>query len=87
MAREWRLHDVSALIDGGSLLIGDGYRAKNEELSSSGLPFARAGSINNGFQFDDADREPGAREQNRRGQPVGSAAHHDGVEIGIAADG
>ena len=61
MAREWRLHDVSALIDGGSLLIGDGYRAKNEELSSSGLPFARAGSINNGFQFDDADYFPEAR--------------------------
>jgi type I restriction enzyme S subunit len=34
------------------------YRAKNDELASSGLPFARAGNINNGFQFDDADHFP-----------------------------
>ena len=58
MAGEWRQHEVSALIDGGSLFIGDGYRAKNEELASSGLPFARAGNINNGFQFEDADHFP-----------------------------
>jgi len=58
MAGEWRQHDVSALIEGGSLLIGDGYRAKNEELTSSGLPFARAGNIKNGFQFEDADHFP-----------------------------
>ena len=58
MAGEWRQHDVSDLIDSGSLLIGDGYRAKNEELAASGLPFARAGNINNGFRFEGADRFP-----------------------------
>ena len=46
------------LIAEGSLSIGDGYRAKNSELSTSGLPFARAGNIDGGFQFDDADRFP-----------------------------
>ena len=72
MAGEWRQHEVSALIDGGSLLIGDGYRAKNEELTSSGLPFARAGNINNGFQFEDADHFPEAslpRVGNKISQP------------------
>lgn len=40
------------------LAINDGYRAKNNELSSTGLPFARAGNINDGFNFADADRFP-----------------------------
>lgn len=43
------------LIDQGILEINDGYRAKNSELGSSGLPFARAGNINDGFLFDGAD--------------------------------
>lgn len=55
---EWRLHNVSALIERGILVVGDGYRAKNLELSSHGLPFARAGNINDGFLFDDADHFP-----------------------------
>ncbi len=46
------------LIAEGSLSIGDGYRAKNSELSTSGLPFARAGNIDDGFHFDHADRFP-----------------------------
>ncbi|MHB1950428.1 MAG: restriction endonuclease subunit S [Acidiferrobacteraceae bacterium] len=58
MVGEWRRHDVSDLLNTGKLVIGDGYRAKNEELASSGLPFARAGNINNGFRFADADRFP-----------------------------
>ncbi|MGD0946164.1 MAG: restriction endonuclease subunit S [Candidatus Binatia bacterium] len=58
MAGEWRLHQVSALIERGALVVGDGYRAKNEELSRRGLPFARAGNINDGFRFDDADHFP-----------------------------
>ena len=37
------------------LEIGDGYRAKNSEMGTSGLPFARAGNVNNGFHFDDVD--------------------------------
>ena len=58
MAGEWRQHQVSQLLEEGRLVIGDGYRAKNDELSSRGLPFARAGNINDGFHFDDADHFP-----------------------------
>ena len=53
-AGDWRKHDVSALIKEKALVIGDGYRAKNTELSKAGLPFARAGNIGNGFQFSGA---------------------------------
>lgn len=51
-------YHVEDLIQKKLLEIGDGYRAKNTELSSSGLPFARAGNINDGFRFDDADFFP-----------------------------
>jgi type I restriction enzyme S subunit len=37
------------LIRDGVLEIGDGYRAKNSELGTSGLPFIRAGDLNDGF--------------------------------------
>jgi len=43
------------LIDQKTLLINDGYRAKNSELDAEGLPFARAGNLNNGFDFSGAD--------------------------------
>src|SRR5689334_10528357 len=43
------------LMKSGVLEIGDGYRAENSELADNGLPFARAGNINNGFLFDDAE--------------------------------
>jgi type I restriction enzyme S subunit len=46
------------LIELKYLSIGDGYRAKNEELSAVGLPFARAGNIDAGFQFAGADCVP-----------------------------
>jgi type I restriction enzyme S subunit len=49
---------VEDLIQQKMLEIGDGYRAKNTELSSSGFPFARAGNINDGFRFDNADCFP-----------------------------
>ena len=55
---ERRRYEVSALIKAGALEIGDGYRAKNNEFTPSGLPFARAGNIKDGFQFADADRFP-----------------------------
>lgn len=49
---------VQQLIDQKKLVVNDGYRAKNSELEKEGIPFARAGNINNGFLFDDADRFP-----------------------------
>ena len=57
----WRRCEVADLIRDGSLVVGDGYRAKNSELAVSGLPFARAGNIADGFRFSDADRFPGDR--------------------------
>lgn len=53
-----RIIAIESLIQAGDLLINDGYRAKNSELASTGMPFARAGNINNGFHFRDADRFP-----------------------------
>ncbi|PIG97172.1 restriction endonuclease subunit S [Deinococcus sp. UR1] len=50
------IYKVSELIDLKILDIGDGYRAKNSEMSEEGLPFARAGNINEGFHFESADR-------------------------------
>src|SRR5260370_30200777 len=58
MPVEWQRHEVADLIAGDQLVVGDGYRAKNEELGNQGLPFARAGNINEGLQFVDADRFP-----------------------------
>ena len=58
MVGEWILHQVSELIEGGALVVGDGYRAKNSELAESGLPFARAGNVNAGFRFHDVDCFP-----------------------------
>ena len=60
MAGEWLRHAVSQLIGDEKLVIGDGYRARNDELAITGLPFARAGNINDGFQFGDVDRFPEA---------------------------
>lgn len=54
----WMRYVTGDLISDGKLVIGDGYRAKNSELGRSGLPFARAGNIDGGFHFDDADRFP-----------------------------
>ena len=58
MAGEWLEATTADLITRGVLLIGDGYRAKNSELSVVGLPFARVSNINDGFRFDDADHFP-----------------------------
>lgn len=51
-------HGTNDLIADGKLAIGDGYRAKNSELGREGLPFARAGNINEGFHFETAVRFP-----------------------------
>ena len=56
--KSWMRYVTGDLIADGKLSIGDGYRAKNSELGSSGLPFARVGNIDGGFNFDDADRFP-----------------------------
>jgi type I restriction enzyme S subunit len=56
----WRTFRTSELIDQDVLAIGDGYRAKNSELDTTGIPFARAGNINGGFNFDGADLFPAA---------------------------
>jgi len=58
MATEFQQHEVAKLIGDGKLMINDGYRAKNSELSRTGIPFARAGNIDGGFHFEDADRVP-----------------------------
>jgi type I restriction enzyme, S subunit len=55
---EWQESSLKQLIARNKIVIGDGYRAKNEELSAQGLPFARAGNINNGFHFEGADCLP-----------------------------
>lgn len=52
------LQAIATLIGENKLVIGDGYRAKNDELAADGLPFARAQNINDGFKFDRADRFP-----------------------------
>ena len=55
---EWKEYTVDNLIKENVLAVGDGYRAKNSELSTSGIPFARAGNINGGFNFEKADFFP-----------------------------
>lgn len=51
----WEYWDIADLIRDEVLVIGDGYRAKNSEMGTTGLPFARAGNVNNGFHFENAD--------------------------------
>ncbi len=58
MSSNLKRHKIADLLADNILYIGDGYRAKNEELGSTGLPFARVSNINNGFHFEDADRFP-----------------------------
>ena len=58
MAPDWVEYRTGDLIDQGVLAIGDGYRAKNSELAATGIPFARAGNIESGFHFEDADHFP-----------------------------
>jgi type I restriction enzyme, S subunit len=55
VSSKWKTWNASDLIRHRVLDIGDGYRAKNSEMGATGLPFARAGNINGGFLFDDAD--------------------------------
>lgn len=66
---EWRRERVADLMRDGTLTIGDGYRAKNDELGPTGLPFCRAGNVGSGFDFTGADRYP-AHVLDRVGQKV-----------------
>jgi type I restriction enzyme, S subunit len=50
-AEGWTRFAASALIDAGVIEIGDGYRAKLDELGPDGLPFARAAQIDGGFEL------------------------------------
>ena len=68
----WTLSTTGALVATGKLSIGDGYRAKNSELTTFGIPFARAGNINGGFQFKDAELFPES-ELRRVGDKVSEA--------------
>lgn len=52
---DWEKWNVGELIRLNILEVGDGYRAKNAEMGSVGLPFARIANINNGFHFENAD--------------------------------
>lgn len=58
MRDNWQRLQVADLIAESTLCVGDGYRAKLEELATSGVPFARAGNIDGGFHFESADRFP-----------------------------
>ncbi|MEI6209948.1 MAG: restriction endonuclease subunit S [Desulfuromonadales bacterium] len=58
MSFEAGTYQIDNLINAGLLEISDGYRAKNSELSPTGIPFARAGNIKDGFKFDSADYFP-----------------------------
>jgi type I restriction enzyme, S subunit len=51
----WKTHRVDDLTRQNILVVGDGYRAKNSELSFSGLPFARGANINQGFHLEGAE--------------------------------
>ncbi len=54
-AEGWTRTTVEQLVRAGALTIQDGYRARNLELGQPGLPFARAGNIDQGFHFEDTD--------------------------------
>lgn len=55
---EWKEYIIEDLIRDKIISVGDGYRAKNIELGRAGIPFARAGNIDNGFTFEKADFFP-----------------------------
>lgn len=58
MANDPTPTDIADLINSGVLVINDGYRAKNAELSDYGLPFARGGNVDGVFNFEGVDRFP-----------------------------
>jgi len=75
---------TSALIQAQILEIGDGYRAKNSELGAPGLPFIRAGDLNNGFDTTGADilHKESAAKAGRKISRVGDIAFTSKGTIG-----
>ncbi len=75
---------VADLIRGRILEIGDGYRAKNSELGETGLPFIRAGNLNDGFDTAGADllREESVAKAGSKVSRVGDVAFTSKGTIG-----
>src|SRR5882724_5034582 len=46
---EWKELKIGDLVVSRVLQVSDGYRMKNEELGSSGIPFVRGGDIGDGW--------------------------------------
>src|SRR5262245_18228746 len=51
----WRRTSIEHMLRAGTLAISDDYRARNQVQGRPGSPFARAGNIDQGFHFEDAD--------------------------------
>ncbi|MCA1706685.1 MAG: restriction endonuclease subunit S [Actinobacteria bacterium] len=69
----WSVRTASDLINAGLLDVGDGYRAKNEEMieTDAGLPFVRVRNVRDGYlDLSTCDRLP-AEYQRRLGGKVG----------------
>lgn len=79
---------VGDLICEGVIEIGDGYRAKNSELGRPGLPFIRAGDLNNGFDTTGADtlsQESVARGRNKISRAGDIAFYIEGHDRSICS--
>src|SRR6185437_5466081 len=49
LADGWRKVRIGNLVAERKLLVSDGYRMKNEELGTTGIPFVRGGDIGDGW--------------------------------------
>lgn len=72
------------LLAKGVLEIGDGYRARNDELGSPGLPFIRAGNLQAGIQAQGAEvlRQASADKAGKKASRVGDVAFTSKGTIG-----
>lgn len=70
----WEAARAHQLVAAGVLEIGDGYRAKNAEMTDSGLPFVRVASVRDGrLDLTDCDHLPlsyAARLKGKASQPA-----------------
>jgi type I restriction enzyme S subunit len=73
MSSEWSTRTFSELMDKGVLEIGDGYRAKNDELGGDGIIFLRAGHVKDSHvDFAGVDRFKTA-DQSKFGRKIAKA--------------